>query len=256
MTYARKNRIVQRYRNVGGHRVAVSLATRPMGGWFDDIISGITGVPNADALLGGDGNAQCLAQGNAAAAQFDAKQDDLNRNWHPNGFYDPTEMGTLISQVFSMLHAAEATLEQVNITNGDIKNAQDEIFRKYAEVQTYQNAAAQAKKTGQPINAPGFRDWVIKAMGTASAGVTAAVVTSCMEPWWVGALSAFQTAFDAVYNLAKRIVGIVIAAGETVLTVAESTFDVARFVAKWGPWAALGLGAYIGIKELKKRGRL
>lgn len=245
MSYARKTRrLVHRYKNINGHRFKTGIG---MSGWLDDLF-GTVSMPGADDAE----IAQCLTDGNAASANFDAKRADLSKNWHPNGFYNPSEMGSLISMVFAMLQSSEAMLENVSVSDGNIKNAQDEIFRKYVDVQMYQKAAAQASQTGQVVNAPGFRDWVIGAMGTASDGVTAAVVTSCIAPWWAGALAAFQSAFDAVYSAAKKIVGVVIDAATTVLKVADTSFAILKYV----PYAAAAVGIYIVINELRVYKRL
>jgi len=234
VSYARKRPTRQRYRNIRGHRVA-------MGGFFDDLF-GAAPNPIQDAQI-----QACLDQGNAAAADADAKRQDLAQNWNPNGFYAPADMNNMISLVFAMLQSSESMLEQVSSTDDNIKNAQDEIFGQYAKVQMYQQAIAQAKANNQTvINAPGFKDWVISAMGSASAGITAAVVTSCNEPWWVDAMSAFQSAFDAVWNAAKKLVGVVLKAADTVLTIADNTLDIAKYL----PYAAAAVGAYILFVEL------
>jgi hypothetical protein len=85
-------------------------------------------------------------------------------------------------------------------------------------------------------------------MGAASSAMVTASVIGCITPWWAGALSAFQGAFDIGYGVAKRIVGVVVAAGETVLKVAEDLPELYDIL-KWGALAAVGY--YVWTRYLK-----
>lgn len=258
MSYARKHRVRTRYANVRGHRVALGDISSDMQAACSDpdYYNSITGLYCRAAFPDGppqptSQTQQCIIDSATLTDPLDAKIADLARNWQPTGFYSASDMLTITGAVQTLLSNAESMCEQVVADPaGNVKMAQDELFRHMAQNRTYTVAAGQAG--GKPINAPGLKDFVINAMNSASAALTAAYVVSCQTPWWASALVAFQNAFDAVWNVAKRIVGLVIAAGSAVLTVAEETTSILKYV----PYAAAAVGAYILIVELgryKKR---
>ena len=99
-------------------------------------------------------------------------------------------------------------------------------------------AAAAADQQGiRTVNAPGFKRWITDTLATSSSALVTASVIGCIRPWWVGALAAFQSAFDVIYSLASRVVGAVITLGEVALKVPDALDDLLT-IAKWG----LGLG--------------
>ncbi len=239
MTYA------QRYRNR-------RKPTRPaMGGFWEDLIGGITGVRPPDTS--GQGIADCIDQANATLAPFDAKVDDLVRTWNPTGFYTSADLRSIIGATMNVVRQAQTAVDaasaEPNASQDSVMRATSDLARAGERSLTYLEAATVADQQGQRvINAPGFKRWVTDTMATASSGMVTAAVIGCIKPWWVGALAQFQSAFDALYVVAKRFVGAVIAIGETVLNVASDLPDIYAMI-KWPALALLGYWAWKQIKE-------
>ncbi len=180
-----------------------------------------------DAVVPDTTVADCVGQANATTAPLDAKIDDLAKNWNPTGFYTPADIRTLISQTMAMITGAQSVLDQAaqapSASQDSIVRATDDLARAGKASLDYLSAANQADQQGlRTVNAVGLKDWVLSAMGAASSAIGTAAAVSCITPWWVGALATFQTAFDALYNGAKAIVGAVLAIGETALKVADA----------------------------------
>lgn len=211
---------------------------RGLGDIFDVIENAVAPQPSEIA--------QCVGQANATTSPLDAKIDDLAKNWNPTGFYTPADIRTLIGQTMAMITGAQSVIDQAaqapSASQDSIMRATDDLARAGKASLDYLSAANQADQQGlRTINAVGLKDWVLSAMGAASSAIGTAAAISCITPWWVGALATFQTAFDALYNGAKAIVGAVLAIGETALKVADA-------LPKFSDLIAVGLvlgGAYL-----------
>lgn len=228
----------------------VRQSRRSMGSWWDDLTGSVAGNitdPQDSADI-----AACKAQGDAASADIDARQADLIRTWQPSGFYAASDITKMLGTIQPMIDSARSMLTQATADADNdsavsqLKNAMDELDRHTAQIATYQAAAQSAG--GLPINAPGFKDFVVKTLGAASAAIDAAVTLSCLKPWFASAMEAIGRAAVAVWSAAKAIAGVLITAGATTLKVAEETLDIL----KYAPYAAAAVGAYILINELKR----
>jgi hypothetical protein len=233
MTYQKTKTALRRYRK----------KPPPLAGWFDDAISSITGVPVFFPT--NTGTSQCLDQANASMAPFDAKVDDLIRTWTPTGTYTPQDVRDLIAATMRVVQQGQAAIDaasrEPNASQDSIMRATSDLARAGGRSLDFLAAARDADASGvTAIEAPGLKRWVTDAMGTSSSAMVTASVIGCITPWWVGALAAYQSVFDVGYGVAKRIVGVVVAVGETVLKVADDLpqlYDILK-------WAALAAGGY------------
>lgn len=241
MTYQRTS-AVRRYRK----------RPAPLSGWFDDLISGIVGIPGVP-VFAGPSTSQCLAQANAEMAPFEAKIDDLIRTWTPTGTYTSQDIRDIVSATMRIIQQGQAAVDRAsqepNASQDSVMRATDDLARAGGKSLDFLAAARDADAGAvAAIEAPGLKRWVTDSMGVASSAMVTASVIGCITPWWVGALSAFQGAFDVGYSVAKRIVGVAIAAGETVLKVAEDLPEIYDIL-KWGALAAAGY--YVWTRYLK-----
>lgn len=252
MSYARKSTVVQRYRNVRGHRVAVGMAAprRSMSGWWDDLTGSIGGQvtdPQDSADI-----AACQAQAASVTADIDNKRLDLAANWRPTGFYSASDMNKMLATLQPMIDQARSMLAQSaadadnSSATGQLANALDELNRHTAQIPNYQAAAAQAASL--PVSAPGFKDFVTKTMGSVSAAIEAAVTLSCLKPWLASVVDALGTAASAVWAAAKAITGAVLSVAGGAIKAVEETGGLL----KYAPYAALAVGAFILVTELKR----
>lgn len=223
MTYLAKVKPMRRYRR------------RPaaMSGWLADMM---------DKMAGVDPDSQCLDQANAAVAPFEAKIDDLVRTWSPTGFYTSQDIRDLVSSTMQVVAQGQAAIDQAaaepNASQESVMRATDDLARAGGRSLDYLQAASAADQQGiRTVNAPGFKRWITDTLATSSSALVTASVIGCIRPWWVGALAAFQSAFDVIYSLASRVVGAVITLGEVALKVPDALDDLLT-IAKWG----LGLG--------------
>lgn len=234
MTYLKPPRVVRR-----------RVPRNGLSGILDviDVITGSTGT--------GAGN-PCLDQANAAVAPFDAKIDDLVKNWQPTGFYTTDDIRTLVSQALATVQQGQAVINQAaaepNASQDSVMRATDDLARAGSRSLDYLQAATEADQQGiRVVNAPGLKRWVTDTMAAASSAMVTASVIGCITPWWVGALAAFQRTFDKAWTVIKAVVGAVIAIGETVLKVANDLPDLYGVL----KWVGLALGA-VWVYENRK----
>jgi len=187
----------------------------------------------------------CVDQANAATAPFDAKVNDVAQNWQPTGFYTASDIRSIVSSVMATITQAQALVDQAakepNASQDSVMRATDDLSNAGKRSLDYLQAANQADAQGtRAINAVGLKRWVTDSLGAASNAMGTAMVIGCITPWWVGALAAFQSAFDKAWTVVKAVVGTLLQIGEDALTVVDHLQDIYN-VLKWG---ALALGAY------------
>lgn len=194
-------------------------------------------------------DSQCLDQANAASAPFDAKVVDISQNWNPTGFYTIADTRQIVNSVLAVVQQGYSALSSAAVQQASdvINEANAELSDASGKSLDYLNAATDAENKGiATLNAPGLKRWVVSTMQSASDAITTGAMVTCMQPWWVGAIAAFQTAFDAAWSVVKQIVGAVLKVGEIALKVPDAV-DTVMTVASW----ALGLGlAYWAYTEL------
>jgi len=212
MTYLKPTAAVRRY---------ARPRRRGLSGFFDTVtgdLTSILGQPSPES--------QCLTQANAASAPFDAKIDDLAKNWNPTGFYSTADLRSIVSSAMSTVQQGQALLNQAaaepNASQDSVMRATDDLGRAGSRSLDYLQAATQADQQGIAlVNAPGLKRWVTDTMAAASSAMVTAATIGCITPWWVNALATFQSAFDTAWSVVKQVVGAVLAIGETALKVAD-----------------------------------
>lgn len=211
------------------------------------------------AKAGVDQAGPCLDAANAATAPFDAKIDDLVKNWNPTGFYAPADLRKIVSQALATVQQGQAAINaaaaEPNASQDSVMRATNDLARAGSRSLDYLQAATHAEQQGiATVNAPGLKRWVTDTMAAASSAMVTAAVIGCITPWWVGALAAFQSAFDTAWSVIRAIVGLTIRLGEQVLKVPDQLEDLITIL-KWG----LGLGgaAYVihQIDKARKAGK-
>ncbi|HMG13474.1 MAG TPA: hypothetical protein VK571_09870 [Gemmatimonadaceae bacterium] len=207
-----------------------------LAGWVEDL--------EQDFGIGSP-ESQCLAAANQTMAPFDAKIDDLARNWKPTGFYTSADIRGLINQTLALVREAQAAVNaaaaEPNASQDSVMRATTDLGRKGQDSLDYLKAASDADAQGiRVINAPGFKRWVTDTMGAASSAMVTAAVIGCITPWWVGALAAFQSAFDLLIEILRDFVGAVAAVGERVLKAADAVLSMVQYILL----GAAGLAAY------------
>jgi hypothetical protein len=214
-----------------------------LGGFFDDLLQSITGKSE---------EGHCVDRANADAAPFDAKVDDLVKNWNPTGFYPPKDVRDLISVTLKVVQQAQGVIDRAaaepNASQASIMRATNDLARAGQRSLDYLDAARAVEQQGlRLVNAPGLKRWVTDTLATCSSAVVTAAVIGCIRPWWVGALSGFQAVFDVAFGVAKRIVGAALAIGEVALKVVGDLPDLYPYL-KWGLLAG---GAYLAWTKLR-----
>lgn len=194
----------------------------------------------------------CLNKANASGrvAEIDAKTDDLSKNWRPTGFYTPAEMTSLVSAIVAYSTEAAVPLATAPRSTSDaeqqIRQAQAYLARNIERSKMYQGAVATAKRDGSAaIDAPGFRDWVINSLVNISQAFVTVAVLQCRTSW----LDRAAAIAKAISDLAKRVAGVVLKAGETLVKVADRSLDIVQYV----PYIAAGVGLWFVFSKLKKR---
>lgn len=194
----------------------------------------------------------CLDRANAAVAPMDAKIDDLVRNWNPTGFFLSSEIRELVIATMRAVSQAQDLVNRAaaepNASQESVMRASNDLGRAGQRSLVYLDSAKAADQQGlRLVNAPGIKRWVTDTLATCSSAVVTASVIGCLRPWWVSALAAFQSAFDVVFGVAKRVVGAVLAIGETALKVVSDLPDLYGIL-KWMALAGVGYWGYTQIR--------
>lgn len=211
----------------------------PLSGFIEDVFKiGEYGLPKAfvDA---------CPASANTRSMQ--ARTDELERSWEPTGYYTWQEMSELLAAAVEMSgRASSAAIQAFQENPTDVlRKASDEyiqIVRKANE--DYLPIWKRAQATNAPINAPGFKRWVISLLRASHKLMRMSEISVCLKPWWLGAIQGFMFYFNKVADIAQSIGRVVVKAGQAVVDAADTVIGLFPVV-KWG---ALGLGAlFLGV---------
>jgi hypothetical protein len=244
MTYMTSPRLRSRYGN-----------RRPMGGMLLDAIG--------EDYLERFATKECLAKANANTANLDAQINDLAANWRPTGFYTPAQVKALVSNVMSVITNARGAVAQASSATGVDADGQTQLRQSLADMQRnetrsleYLAAATAAERSGaRAVDAPGMKTWVTNAMTAASSAFVTADVIMCLRPGWIIFMAGFMSLVGSVVNAVKKIVGVVVAAGEAVIDIAADAAESLPMVwtlVKWGGLAALGVLAVWKMQEYRK----
>lgn len=200
---------------------------RPSGlqGWWDDLTSPLVPPPTS-------AEAQCIDTANATMAPFDAKIDDLVKNWTPTGFYTTDDVRAIVGKTMAVVQQAQASLDQAskqpNASQDTVMRATDDLARAGGRSIDYLQAAAQADQQRIPtVNAAGLKRWVTDTLAAASSAMVAASVIGCIAPWWVAAVALFQQVFDVAWSFVRAVAGVVVKLGEISLKVPDLLDDLA-----------------------------
>lgn len=245
MSYQRKGQMMMRAPRGGG-----------LGGVLDDLLGGIIGgVVGGGATVVLGSNAPCLAAANAQAGPLDQRRYDLAKTWNPTTHvYKPVELYSFVQDMFALVSSASSLLGAAPLTVADAEsakqNALNDLWRQTKAGEVYVQAYRDAiNQNAIGVNAPGLKKWVLSTLGAVSHAVVTAGVLSCNMSYLANAIMAFQAKFDIVAAVAKRLVNLVMKAGDKALDAVDDLLDLAGII----KWAALGVGGLFVYRELKDR---
>lgn len=190
-----------------------------------------------------------------APSSLDLTISDLARTWKPDGNYTTAQMRDLMTWVMSTLAKCSNAIASA-VAAGMPKDLRDTMGNFQGRIQTkmlasldYSGALNTAEANGvKIINAPGFKDWVIKSLVVSSAGASAAQYAICIKPAVVAFLQSFQQYFNGTIAYAKALGRIAIAAGEAVLKIP----DAAAAVVRYSMYAGVAVAAFYLFKRKKR----
>jgi hypothetical protein len=200
----------------------------------------------------------CAAEGQTKTAELDKKVSDLDRTWHPSGYYSPEQMLAIVDEVYKLGREATARLDKAPRSTGDasiwIRNQlNDTRERIWGKGLAFTTAANTAKTQGiKIVDAPGLKDWVRSAMLSASSAFATAYTYECVVTDFQKlaiSLSWMRDLFDKAIAFIKKIVGVVIAVGAAILHIPEAVGGAISYL-KWGAVAGVGIWVFL---ELRKR---
>ncbi len=206
-----------------------------------------------------DEEIECLNRANNSTQvrQIDSIITDLGRNWKPTGFYAPADMQKLLTMIATESEAAAATLKAAPFSTGDAVDAKNRAFNDLLDTyknESYPAAVAKARQTGaEAISAPGFKDYVIKAMRSISNTYVTAAVLQCRETWLESILDKSYRAIAAIGAVAAAMIGAIVDLTKGVI---KASGDLARLLAllvKWAPWVAVGGAGIFAVSVVRKR---
>ncbi len=198
----------------------------------------------------------CLNEANAKVASLDAQTQDLARTWRPTGFYSPQQIDTIVAEGYRLGSRANDAVRAAPLSTSDAQTSKaiavKDVQRKIAEGQKYVQAAAEARAKGiAVVSAPGLHAWMIGMMTATSQSLVTAAVLDCNMPWLASMIILFQGLFNIAASVVKKIVGVAVKVGETVLNVAGDLPQIWTVV-KWGGLAAVGLAVAIKLGKMRR----
>jgi hypothetical protein len=202
--------------------------------------------------------AGCLADANAQVANLDNKTYDLDKTWNPTGFYAPADIQKIVLENMALISNATDVVGSAPLSTSDaqaqVQDALGKLFDQGQKALIFTQAVTDARAKGvTAINAQGLKKWVIDSMQASSSALVTAAVMSCNTPWLASAIMTMAPFWDRVVQIAKAIVGVVIAAGEQIITVASDLADLWPII-KWGALALGAFWAYTTYIEPRMRG--
>lgn len=250
------------------HRYGARRSTPPqgLGGVFDFLFAAANATPVADKLrdMANAANDQtqmtCIAAANAspAVSALEARWYNLANNWQPTGLYDPADVVKIVKAGTDALGQARLTVLMSPTTTSDaqdrIADAVRDIDTYLADAQRFIVAASAASAGDHSVDAPDLKHWIVGALEKSSLALTVASVLQCNATWLDTAASYVEKAEAVVLAIPGLALDAVVAAGKGIIKVVGGAFDLAVFVATWGPWLALaGAGYWAYSHYLKKR---
>ncbi len=220
-------------------------------GGVSDIVNSIKfqlGIPSEELA--------CLKTANASArvVEIDGRIEDLSKNWRPTGFYSPADLTKIYNEVtenIAKAHAALNTAMASSTPDGvrQVNQARAYLDRATSRGAIYPTVIAEANQKGiTVIDSPGLKTWVLQSLVNVSQAYTTVEVLACHTSWLDYAAAAISKAWAVI----KKIVGVVVRIGETVLKVADDLPQIWTVV-KWGSLAAIGIAVAFKLKQLRDR---
>jgi len=224
-----------------------------LGGVFDVFEQLFTGQLPGDSEIK---NAFCPQGADAFVAQMDATIADTDRRWNPTGFYTPDQIATIVNAGLSFIGPTTEALENDlrGVFGVDVPQpAYDNLQRKLIEVQPFIRAANEARTKGiRVVNAPGMKAWIMDTMKAGRQLAREVALEQCRRSTLANGTRVAEVGIRALHDVVIAIVGVVAAAGETVLDAATGIFALL----KHAKWIALAGGAgYLLYKAKQRRDR-
>jgi len=205
----------------------------------------------------------CLNKANASpqVKSIDDLILERTKNWKPTGYFTPAEVQTLLATLEAEVQKVGIALRDAPMSTGDARAVKDmafaDILRKYTDKKkVFEDAVAQANANGtRAINAPSLKDFVLGAMRAISDGYVTAAVLSCRETGFEKVLQGAYNAMVAIGGVTYHVLGVAVEAGEAVVDALTTSAKIVAWIAKVAPWAAIGVGGYVGWRVIKKSKR-
>ena len=193
-------------------------------------------------------------------SSFQAKIDDLSLNWTPTGVYVPDDIDSIVNRVMAMVNAQHNTVmsAQVSYDTPYFQSVGDAFGKIGQQAVNYLDAAHTARAAGKPVNAPDFKDWVVRSMQAILNGMRSLAAAACTKPFWLGALGTFDAVMADLWGAAKAVAGVAAELAKDAVRAVEEAIGFAAWLAKYAPLLFGGIvvgGAGYGFYRWNKRTR-
>lgn len=209
----------------------------------------------------GGGEIECINKANATpqVVGIESIIANLAKTWHPTGYFRPGDIQSVLSMLADEAAQAGAAVAAAPMSTSDAQTVKDMAFgdmlrkvtdRSKAYSQAIRDAAARGATA---VNAPAFKDFVLKAMQSIADAYVTATVLECRQGWVIKWLDKGYKAMASIGGVVARIGGVVVKIGENVVNAVDTAGSMLAFIIKWSPFAALGVGGWFLYSKLKKR---
>jgi len=204
----------------------------------------------------------CLARANATTQvkEIEAMISKLNTSWRPTGYYEPQDVERLIAALRSEAEVASQAVMDAPGSTSDAtsskREAINEMVTRFKDPSyAYAKMAQTARAKGTVVNAPTLKQWVTGSMHSIANAYVTATVLHCRQTWVMKWLERAHSGLMALGNLAASIGGVVVSVAEGAYAAGKGLFNMAAFLAKALPLAAIGLAGYVGYRWLRYAGQ-
>ena len=200
---------------------------------------------------------RCINKANSSrqVQAIESQIRTLRSTWNPTGFYRPADIAMVVDKIRDAAAEAGKALAAAPLSTRDAESLKREEFRDadrkiVTPSKFYLDAVAKARSTGaDAISAPGFKEYVLKAMQSIANVYVAATVLHCRQTWVEKYL---DKAYRAIVSLGGVVAGVLGVAGDltkNLLNLGRAGFDFIVWLTKYAPYIGVGVGGWFVYKN-------
>lgn len=212
--------------------------------------------------LGASDETVCLNKANESpeVKRMDAVIHDLAANWKPTGYYRAEDMAKILVMLRDEATRATRAIESVADGFLDIEDtraiksrANKDIARLVVDRgQYYWQAIEASKSTGAVIDAPFFKDYVLKAMRAIEDAYIVAATVDCLPGRLLKWLNLGYKGLVAIGAAVVKVLGVALGLAKNAIKTVDKAAGWIVWLTSYAPYIAVGVGGLALYRMIKK----